>query len=152
MTPWSVAKKAFEVDGSLTDVYCLETNEKDWNRFLAWVAHGQIPHRFQVDGQQAELPQSIAQIHQLSSISALTLALKTAFGDLNCHFFSADELELHLDPRDIASERNYLQLVEVLQEIADTLGKPLVVAPESMPERAVFAIEPQARDDGPFHS
>jgi hypothetical protein len=64
---------------------------------------------------------------------------------LNCHFFTADEIELDVDPRAINGAVEAGALHDFVQWLADSVGQRAIVTFENSMEHLIFACDPAAK-------
>ncbi len=140
---WNVAKVAFEWDGSWRDIYLLATDEKDWQRLLAWLARSAYRLEFTTNGQPRPLPQDTAEIFVARSETMLLLRVDPEHLGLNCHFFGVEQIEFDLDPRDITDADRFGSLLEFMRGLSEVLGKEIRLTPENMENLPYFRFTPQ---------
>lgn len=73
-----------------------------------------------------------------------TITGKFFFGaiQLNCHFFSTDDLELDADPRQIATEDAYHKLVDICGSLARRIGREIRICAEGIHESPIATLKP----------
>ena len=54
---------------------------------------------------------------------------------VNCHFFTAEEIELDLDPTEVLDERSLQPVTALLVELGRLLGKRVILSYENSPPR-----------------
>jgi hypothetical protein len=62
---------------------------------------------------------------------------------VNCHFFSEDEIEFDLDPRDMNAELLPL-LLDFLTVLGKATNKLVVLTMENMPDAEIMRFEPSS--------
>ena len=60
---------------------------------------------------------------------------------LNCHFFTEDEVEFDLDPREMKPEL-LGTLVDFFRLLGEATTKPVLLTMENMPEAVIMRFEP----------
>src|SRR5262245_25635206 len=65
---------------------------------------------------------------------------------VNCHFFTVDEIELDISPREVKGERELEDLFDFLRRLCRILNKQTVLTPESGPEFWIFRFNPGIND------
>ncbi|MGH9199458.1 MAG: hypothetical protein ACRD1T_27470, partial [Acidimicrobiia bacterium] len=93
---------AFEVDGSLRDIYILKTQTSDWQTCVAHL-RTHYETRFLVDSEEAVLPEDVRDVFELRDSKSVALLVRVNGVWLKTHFFIEEEIELDLDPRDVDS-------------------------------------------------
>jgi hypothetical protein len=139
--------RAFQPDefGELRDIYVLDTDERDWQRVLDYLHGADLPLTFRVDGHTRPLPASIQEILMLRRHAAPQLGIDLDGVLLSCYFFTPSTIEFDLDPRDVLCPERADRVVGFMQDVADLLGKPVILTPENRPEEPLLRREPAAR-------
>ncbi len=128
------------VDGSLRDIYVLNTVADDWDALLTLAkAH---PHEYRRDGVTQSLP-GRTYLFQDRDHSHL-LSVLAGSVRINCHFFVPEEIELDIDPREITGPEEHLAVLQFIEGLAGATGKDAVVTPENTPDIMLLHYE-QAR-------
>ena len=125
---------AFEVDGSLRDLYVLHTTLEHWQRMLNYVRRAGLVAGFERGAQPAPLPQQVSDIFAEKydpDHESLLLRLNVGGLRINCHFFQDDEIEFDFDPREVTDEQRYEALMDFMVGLGRTTGKRVVMTPES---------------------
>ncbi|MDP9364939.1 MAG: hypothetical protein M3Q10_12070 [Chloroflexota bacterium] len=115
--------------GSLRDVYVLDTDSRDWQHVLDHLRQSEVPLAFHVDGQPRPLPTDIQAIFRLRDAAVVGLAIDLTGVLVRCHFFTPSEIEFDFDPRDVVRPEQADRVLSFLQELADLLGKPVLLEP-----------------------
>jgi hypothetical protein len=133
------AKVAAELvwDGSLRDLYVFETSEPDWDAFLSALPSWPYETSFLVDGEPAELPRSAADAFQIRERAAPNLRVNVSGITVCVHFFTPDELELDIDPRDVSDSTRLAALSEFICQLGQLLNRPVVLTHENQPEHLI---------------
>ena len=131
--------------GSLRDDYVLNTDSRDWQLVLDHLRQSEVPLAFHVDGQPRPLPTDVQAIFRLRDAAVVGLAIDLTGVLVRCHFFTPSEIEFDFDPRDVVRPEQADRVLSFLQELADLLGKPVLLAPENHPETPLVRKEPVAQ-------
>lgn len=126
--------RAFEVDGSLRDIYVLDTTLEHWDLMLKYVRTAGLIAAFTCGLEPTTPPATAAEIFaQLEDPehASFLLSLDVAGVQLNCHFFQTDEIEFDLDPREVTDERRYDALLAFMVGIGQATGNRVVLSGES---------------------
>jgi hypothetical protein len=70
------------------------------------------------------------------------LALDVAGVQVNCHFFTAEEIELDLDPREVVDEESFQAVTALLLELGRLLGKRSILTYENSQDALVLEYVP----------
>jgi len=125
-------------DGSFRDVYVNDTNVRDWEKFIEFASA--YPNRYTIDGCVASMTSVADALHDRDH--AHLLAVWVGGAQINCHFFSEEEIELDLDPREIhASEHD--AVLHFVAALSTALGKPALVTEENAHELPLLTYEPR---------
>jgi len=142
MVEWEAVRADFQWDGSLRDLYVFGTSDEKWDRFLVALQSWGYPTQFSVEGKPSILPESARSVFQIRNRASPLLRIDVGGVGLCCHFFSEEELELDLDPRDVDGPARLGQLMSFMQKLGQVLQLPVVLTPENRPECAVMTYDP----------
>jgi len=128
---WLRIAPAFKPDGFLRDIYIFDTSLMDWER--VWEILLADPHRlsFSVDGEITAPPADAAEVFRLGQAHSVCASLALGKQRLNCHFFTEEEVEFDLDPRDVRGPSEAERLEQFLAELGRTTAKEVRLTPES---------------------
>ncbi|HEY4383885.1 MAG TPA: hypothetical protein VGN34_05330 [Ktedonobacteraceae bacterium] len=127
-----IYEEIFYIDGSLRDIYILGTNEQDWQVLLDFLRLETYPIEFIVGGEQLPLPERIEDIFALTDNYGVNLRIDEAHLALHCHFFTREEIEFDLDPRDFHNEQQVLRLHDFMCKVGRLLNKIVILTPENI--------------------
>ena len=143
---WEQYQTEFECDdGSLRDIYIFETSLDDWQKLLDFIREGLYTFEYKVDGNAVALPERASTIFECENYGRL-LSVNVGNLLLNCHFFTADEIEFDLDPREVKGERELEDLFDFLRRLCRISSKQTVLTPENGPEFWIFRFNPGIND------
>ncbi|MES2934214.1 MAG: hypothetical protein V4805_12095 [Pseudomonadota bacterium] len=125
-------------DGSLRDVYFVNTTLAHWERFLAFVRNSTNQYSF--DGEEADLPPIEEIFANREGRHILTVA--TSGVAIACHFFIPEEIELDIDPREIHGEDQHEAVLEFLASLSLAIGRPALLTPENGLDLPFLSFEP----------
>ena len=128
---WTECSADFAPDGSLRDIYVENTTLSDWDRLLQWVRSSPLAFSFLHEGRPMPLPAAAGDVFALSGTAASILTIHLGALSLNCHFFSDDEIELDLDPRELTDERAFSALLGFVRGLGDALARDAIVTHEN---------------------
>lgn len=135
---WAECQRDFHPDGSLRDIYVEEASRVDWKRFVDWLRSSTYRLSFRHAGNPMPMPTSAREIFVLSRAAASTLTIQTGPLSINCHFFSDDEIEMDLDPKELMDDRSFALLLEFIRGLGDTLGRDAIVTHENWKEAVLL--------------
>ena len=142
---WVQVRQDFESDGSLRDIYVLETRTSDWQRLLDHLRSSGRALRFSVDGLEQPLPTSASAVLALRAQSSPVLNLDVQGIDLACHFFTDTEIEFDLLPQQVRDEATLSAVLGFMTEIGSLLGKTVILTPENWQKSPIFKYDPASQ-------
>jgi hypothetical protein len=130
-------------DGSLRDIYVLNTSASDWDRLGSTLETSGLTLTQFADGQRAPFPASLANhiADPQRNASLLVIGLTDHLA-INCHFFTAEEIEFDFDPRFVQGDNDFARLLDFMACIAQGLGKPVLLTPENLPGAPILSCDP----------
>lgn len=146
MVDWDKCRADFEWDGSWRDIYVHGTCLSDWDQLLGALPSWQCEIEFTGNGQSVSLPASSEAIFAQRAEHALLLRVNAAGILLNAHFYSPDEIEFDLDPREVQTARDMEALTTFMARLGDLLRKRVTLTPENGPEDPILEYDPAARE------
>lgn len=139
---WDDVREEFVFDGSWRDIYVLNTTLADWQRVLDAIHKAEHDCEYLVDGAPGVLPNDAALTFLTSKESRPLLSVKFGGVQANCHFFSVEEIEFDIDPREVADQPQLDILVEFMQLLANSTGKPAILTPENFSQAVILRAMP----------
>jgi len=136
---WDGCKADFEADGSLRDIYIVRTTLEDWRAVVSLVTAS--PYSATLDGEDAS-GISIDVPALLAHPAAHLLSIRVGRLDLNCHFFSEDEVEFDFVPNGL-NEEDLRSLLTFMSSLGRLTGKLVVMTPENVRTHPIFRFDPQ---------
>ena len=143
---WEDYKAEFEFDGSWRDIYILKTSVSDWQLLLDFLHSDVYEYSCTIGGEDATLPQRASEIFDADHEFKPLLSVKIGTVIVNCHFFTEEEIEFDLDPREIKSEIQADQVFGFMRQVGHAVSKEVVLTPENMQEMAIFKFHPGANE------
>ncbi len=140
------SSKFFEPDGfgSLRDIDVLDTDAQDWQRVLDFLRSrsGRFSLVFSVDGVPRDLPPSAAEIFSVWERAAPALFIDLRGVHVAGYFFDNSTIEFDVDPRDVLRPERADLVVGFMQDLADLLGKPVILTPDNDLQNSLVRREP----------
>ncbi|TNC10550.1 hypothetical protein FF100_23110 [Methylobacterium terricola] len=139
---WSRIAAAFNYHGALLDIYVLETSHQDWAR--VWDLLRAKPERltFEIDGQAKPPPAEVAEVFNFYPARSVLVSYRLGKQRLNCHFFTEEEIEFDLDPRDVDSLLEADRLVGFLNALGRATMKEVLLTVENSPDEVIARYDP----------
>ena len=144
MIAWRQVERDFDWDGSLRDIYVRPAALEDWS-LVCRVLKKRPGVEFRLDGELAPFPEDIAHVFALRSTKSPMLSVKLGAVTAVFHFFTEDEVECDIDPREVKSQVELDGVLAFLKEIGDVVAKPVVLTPENCPESEIVRYEPSSQ-------
>lgn len=123
-------------DGTLRDIYVLNTNIEDWEK---WV--DMVNKKYRVEFWDGKTDLKIDRIDFVTvkeywdlngQRETITATIYLGSITVNCHFFDDSEIENDIDPREFKSEDDHIKLIHYLNDISISLGREVIVTDESI--------------------
>ncbi len=140
---WSKYKDEFACDGSLRDVYVLNTNVVIWKQFLDFLKSSGIHHSFRGEDSTEYLADLAAYFKERSELGSLILSIDVNGVIINCHFFTETEIEFDLDPKEVTGEDKANSVFQFMEIVSETLSLPVRLTPENTEETPIFEYTPR---------
>ncbi len=128
---WDQAGSDFLPDGALRDIYVLNVTIDDWQAVVDIVRDLDPPPVYMVDIKPVPLPERVEDIFAVRPNASPMLSFMRANAQLNCHFFSQDEIEFDLDPAEVAEAEDLFAVAEFMETIGWRTGKTVILTQEN---------------------
>jgi hypothetical protein len=131
---WEEVKQyVYPSDGSLPDIYVLNTTYDHWRRWGAWV-NATYRVRFRDTNQQEHTrinTEAVLAYWQGDRLGDMPFAsIWVGNIQINCFFLAEDSLDGDLNPQDIQSVEDHQALLTYLSNVSHLLGKEIVMLDE----------------------
>ena len=140
---WEKVSAELARDGSLRDLYVFETSESDWDILLASLSSWPYEASFLVDGEPVAIPDTAAVAFEIRNRAAPTLRIDVSGISVCAHFFTPDEVEFDIDPREVSDPGSLAALSEFVRRLGQALGRPVVLTHENRPEDVIARYLPR---------
>lgn len=137
---WARAKSDLAPDGALRDIYICNTAIDDWNTTIA-IARGICSEVIISSADGTPSLNDLAEEH-FDGTSRAHVKIRVDGFDLLGHCFSADEIELSFNPRDIGTIDRFTILLHLLVAIGVVLKRQVRVTPENLRNGPFIQIAP----------
>jgi hypothetical protein len=137
---WSEVAEFFSWDGSWRDIYVAGADASAWMRFLAAIPAWNLPYTYQENGESAPFPPTRLPFVGEPERSA-RLELSVGGATLNCHFFTEDEIELDLDPREVCARGSVDDIVSFMSQVSELVQLPAVLTSENCQTEALITVD-----------
>jgi hypothetical protein len=140
---WATVAEEFEPDGSHRDLYVHQTTGDDWQRVLEHLKARYSPLRFTIDSEDAPLPSTVADIFAIHERAAPSLDFSVDGVVVACHFFTEDEIEFDIAPRDVRGPAQLAAIHTFMAELGHLTSRVVSLTPESMPHLPILEFDPR---------
>jgi hypothetical protein len=137
---WDRVRSEFAFDGSLRDIYILQTHPNDWQQILNALRAGAFELQYFRDAQPAELPFEAAEIFGAGGERSCLLSVTFDGITANCHFFMPSEIEFDIDPREVRGEQQFDALIRFMHLLAETTSKEALLTVENTPSMVILRV------------
>jgi hypothetical protein len=135
---WDYLKdNIYFLDGSLRDIYVLNSSREDWEKWIDFV-NKTFEVRFtycDINGDLKSNNQIISKyiFDYWDNVSEFVVSATIMIGEiiLKCHFFSEEEIENDITPSDIKSLEQHNQIIDYLKSISKLLNKEVILTTEN---------------------
>jgi len=135
--------KIYYRDGSWRDIYVLQTNHNDWEKWVDYVNSNYRVEWFngKADRDQEKVDFNIVKEYWGGNADFCSTA-KVFINNIqvNTHFFAEVEIENDIDPREFNSIEDHERLTKYMSDISALLGKEVILTPENEHETVLFKI------------
>lgn len=140
MITWDTCKEDFRWDGSLRDIYVTPASLDDW-RTIYPLLRNQSDIEFQTEAGVGEIPENL----DASFFADVRPTLRFRVGGVLVvsHFFTPDEIECDLDPREVRSQAQLDSLLAFVRKLGDLTHKQAVLTPENLREEPIISYDPK---------
>ncbi|MGS0535829.1 hypothetical protein [Pseudoalteromonas sp. SaAl2] len=141
MYQWNKLKSEFENDGSLRDIYALDTNADSWSLFLDNLRLSNYKFEFKHGDEVLNLPSNYTSIRKLQEVNPTTLTIWLSEIRVNCHFFVESEIEMDISPAEINSKENFKELMAFITWFSYSLQVDVVLTHENAKDFEIIRVE-----------
>lgn len=139
MLSWDTCKQDFEWDGSLRDIYISPASLDDW-RAVFPLLRVQPEIEFVRELGADTIPEDI----DVTFFGDSRLMLRFRVGGVLIvfHFFTPDEIECDIDPREVTDQVTLDAVLTFMQQLGDLTRKCAVLTPENAPDKPIISYDP----------
>lgn len=137
---WEKLKKdIYYSDGSLRDIYVLDTNEDDWSKWIFYINENYKVKFTYFDSEGNKILSEKIILEEVleywknfeDSLDAEFLINNVIF---KCYFFSDAEIENDISPKDVKDIEQHYSIVEYMKSVSKLLNKEIFLSPENYSE------------------
>ncbi|WP_379546170.1 hypothetical protein ACFCW2_10265 [Qipengyuania sp. DSG2-2] len=139
---WNEISGDFEPDGSYRDILINEVTLVEWQAVIDAVRKNMPSFEYYAGSKLAEMPQDISRLFNLGPDEDRSdLYLDFGNGRIKCHFFSEDQIEFDIDPRDM-NAGSLPSLINFMTLLGTVVEKPVSLTHEAMPDAEILRYMP----------
>lgn len=145
-TNWDEIKWIFESDGSLRDIYVKKVNIEDWKNLIIYLNENHIIKYGPAGENKINDKIDFEYLNKYFNDKTGELEVKIAsivINDIiiNLHFFSINEIEFDIDPKEIYSFDNYKKVLDFMNQVSEFLNKPLILTGENQSDFPLINVD-----------
>lgn len=140
---WEQCNDDFEFDGSWRDIYILNTNSEDWNRFLKSLLHSKYKTIFWIDGEAVKPIKTIQRALEIRNQANPLMCINASGVHIACHFFTDEEMEFDLDPREVNNQQDLDNVLNFIIFLGNLLEKKVILTPENISSTIIIEFDPK---------
>jgi hypothetical protein len=143
MTWTELKNRIYFEDGSLRDVYVLNTNVKD---LAKWTELVNEKYNIQFYDAKIDLTtdkisfKAVEETWTQENRELVTATVKIEAININCHFYDHSEIENDIDPREFKSLTEHDNLIKYLREVSNLLDKEVIVTDENTKDSILIRV------------
>jgi hypothetical protein len=137
---WSQVAHEFELDGTLRDIYVLETGIAEWHLVMEHLRTTATYFRFTLDFETVPMPARVEEVFELRPKASPMLAVDLGGLLLTSHFFTPNEIEFSFDPEEVTSQDVLDVLLSFVRRLGQLTGCTVLVTFENLLEKPIFRL------------
>jgi riboflavin biosynthesis pyrimidine reductase len=142
MKSYESVQSELKSDGSLRDIYIYQANSDVWNNFISLVLGSEQNHEFWHGENKISMPTNFEEIKALQNTDPTILKIFIEGGvQLNCHFFTEEEIEMDVTPNEIGEKSKFNSLVAFLRWLSKELKTNIHFTHENSLKEEIMVIE-----------
>ena len=142
---WTELKsKIYYWDGSWRDIYVLNTNKQDWEKWVNYVNENYRIESYNGKEDKEEKSINFSVIKEKWNGSSDFLSDATVFIDkiqIKAHFFIDSEIENDIDPREFNTLEDHNKLIKYMTDLSTLLDKKVILTPENAQETILITVD-----------
>jgi hypothetical protein len=142
MISWDTCKDDFRWDGSLRDIYIRPASLDDWRTIYPFL-RSQSEIEYSTESGASVVPEVIEA--SFFENSRPTLRFRVGGILVVFHFFTPDEIECDIDPREVTCQSDLDSLLAFLRQLGELTRKRAVMTPENLPDEPIISYDPKTR-------
>lgn len=143
MISWDTCKQDFEWDGSWRDIYVTPASLDDWKAVFPLLL-AQSDTEFIRESGPVNAPASLDE--SFFADSRPTLLFRVGDVLVVFHFFTPEEIECDIDPREVTGQASLDAVLAFIQQLGDLTRKRTVLTPENCSDNPIISYDPESRE------
>lgn len=136
-----VMNEVFFKDGSLRDIYVLDTEIQVWALIFDYLESNVINYRVTIDGVITKI-RDITELLRIKKEASIGITIEYSEIDICGHFYEGSIIEFDISPIQIDSEKKIDILMNFLKDLSQKLNKTIIITPEMTMEEVLVRVEP----------
>ncbi|WDM20734.1 protein export chaperone secb [Paenibacillus polymyxa] len=136
-----VMSEVFFNDGTLRDIYVLDTETQEWALIFDYLESNEINYRVTIDGLITRI-RDIAELLKIKKEASIGITIEYSEIDICGHFYEGSVIEFDISPIQIDSEKKVDILMNFLKNLSRKLNKTIIITPEMTMEEVLAQVEP----------
>ncbi|MGN9167037.1 protein export chaperone secb [Paenibacillus jamilae] len=139
-----VANEVFFEDGSLRDIYILDTDIQIWAIIFEYLESNEINYRVTIDGLITRT-RDITELLRIKKEASIGITIECSEIDICGYFYEGSVIEFDISPIQIDSEKKIDILMNFLKSLSRKLNKTIIITPEMTMEEVLVRVEPKGK-------
>lgn len=140
----TIKEEIYYWDGSWRDIYVLDTTWEDWRKWILLVNQTYEVTFYNGLTQQVEIGINAEAVFSYLTgktdlINSATIKLEGI--TIKCHFFTDEEIEIDIDPREIVLIEDHNLLINYMTTVSICLNKPVIMTAESSQDTIYILVD-----------
>lgn len=138
---WNDIKWIFEPDGSLRDIYVQDVTLFDWNILIDFLNLNYHIRFGEDESDQIDKEYVLKYFtDETGEMESKALKIDIAGINIHCYFFLPDQIEFDIDPKKIATVRDFEIIENFMFSVSKVLKNQVTLTEENLPEFPLFKI------------
>jgi len=142
---WNNIEWIFEKDGALRDIYVQNSTISDWEEVINLL---NSEHKILYGNSEKNFTNQIDLDYVKKMFTDKTGELEIKFVKINlngisvlCHFFLEEQIEFDINPTEIKTELEFIEIMSFMKSISSKLEKQITLCGENQPEFPLIKID-----------
>jgi hypothetical protein len=144
MTWEELKERVYFVDGSLRDIYVLDTNDEDMEKWSQYVNTNHVVEFYDSRVGQTTAAVSFHAVLQTwteNDRESVMATIRIGAITINCFFFDQSEIENDIDPKEFNSMKEHDNLLAYMKDVSKLLNKEVILTHENAKEAILIKVK-----------